>query len=700
MDQCDLENQVKEYRIKNLIFLFLLLILTPVNAQIINVRGTVLNEAGEPVVRVNVTNVKDNLSVSTNEDGQYTIKVKNNGQLKFTHMNYGTEIVNVKGQLKINVVMKKKTQMIQEIVVSGKLKKKKDPVIEPTNIEIHGNWAIIRTSISPNVRFASDNRLVMQPYVFNETKNRKYFLKPISLDGREYNITQTRMYDFDINHDPLADYIVKKEGERIPYVDSLYMDNSNDSWRCDAVQSVEDYNRILYSDTAIIAKGLVNPLKFLKFKFGGELLSDSTLFPLDEPQLRDDRDEMRLKFPLGKSNLDLQDSATVTDLNLLKAKLKELESNPDAQLTSFEINGYASPEGNYERNKKLASERMGIAMKEILSVLSEGTRSNVTLKKTSDVDDWKSVADLMYKDSLTTQANEIKDIIQKYPKSIDTQGRKISKLPYFKNIAEKYLPKLRKVEYYFSFKVYRSLTAQEIRELYEKNYKDLTKFEFFKLYRSEKDSLKSEMIIRRALEVYPKFTAAACDLSALCLRRGAGDSKILEHFAGEKAPEQVNLNQLATLLYERQFSKADSLVDFIADNEKTRQIRAYTDVLNHRFNDENFEIVKSSGKLNEIVMLLAMKRNNTAYKESKALTDDTAENLYIKAICANRASKEATDINSNAMLYMEAMDLLKAAIEKDPSYNRIAENDADIIDLLKDVISQNNKKNTSMKDGE
>jgi len=113
MDQCDLENQVKEYQIKNLIFLFLLLILTPVNAQIINVRGTVLNEAGEPVVRVNVTNVKDNLSVSTNEDGQYTIKVKNNGQLKFTHMNYGTEIVNVKGQLRINVVMKKKAQMIQ-----------------------------------------------------------------------------------------------------------------------------------------------------------------------------------------------------------------------------------------------------------------------------------------------------------------------------------------------------------------------------------------------------------------------------------------------------------------------------------------------------------------------------------------------------------------------------------------------------------
>ena len=36
------------------------------------------------------------------------------------------------------------------------------------------------------------------------------------------------------------------------------------------------------------------------------------------------------------------------------------------------------------------------------------------------------------------------------------------------------------------------------------------------------------------------------------------------------------------------------------------------------------------------------------------------------------------------------MDLLKSAIQKDPSYKRMAENDADIIDLLKDVMAAEN----------
>ncbi len=668
-----------------LLFIFICL---PANAQTIKVRGTVLNEAGEPVSMVNVTNVEENLSVSTNEDGKYAIVVSNRGKLKFTHMNYSAETVSVKGQLKINVTLKKKALMIKEIVVNGKQKKKKDPAIELTDIEIHGNWAVVKTSISPNTRFSSYNRLLMQPYVYNETKKKKYFLKPISLDGREYNITQERMYDFDIKKDPLADYIVKKEEERIPYVDSLYMENLNDLWRCDAIQTVENYKEILFSDTVVIANGIVNPLKFLKFDFGGDLMSDPSFLPMDEPQLRDDKDEMRLKFPIGKANLDLKDSTTVADLNLLKSKLKGIEGNQDAQLSAFEIRGFASPEGNYERNVELAALRMDVAMKEILSVLSEGTRENIKPKRKSDVESWQTVADLMLKDSLKDKATGIKDIVEKYSRDINLQGKKIMKLPYYREIADKYLPRLRKVEYEYSFKVYRSLTAMEIKELYDKNYKELTKFELFKLYRSEKDSLKSEAIARKALEVYPNFTAAACDLSAMCLRRGASDTKILERFVGEKAPDQVNLNQIAALLHERQFSRADSLLGFIKDSRNAREIKAYTEVLNHRFSDDNFDVVAESGKVNEVAMLLAMKRNNTAYKKSAGLTEETAENFYIKAVCANRASREATDINSNAMLYMEALDNLKKAIDMDAAYKSMAENDADIIDLLKDLMSQ------------
>ncbi|WP_353329859.1 carboxypeptidase-like regulatory domain-containing protein [Bacteroides sedimenti] len=679
---------LRKRRRESLFFILLLVTCLSANAQIIKVRGTVLNEVGEPVWRANVTNEETNESVSTNEDGKYVITVKNNGKLKFTHMNYATEIVNVKGQLKIDLVLKKNAFMIKEVVVSGKMKKKTDPEIETTNIEIHGNWAIIKTSISPNKRFVSYNRLLMQPYVFNETKKEKYYLKPLALDGREYNITQTRIYGFDINKDPLAEFIVKKESERIPYVDSIYMNNLNDLWRCDAVQSVEDYTKIVFRDTLVIANGLINPLKLLKFDFAGDFLDDPSYFPIDEPPLMDDRDEMHLKFPIGQAYLDLSDSTTVADLSTLKKKLKDIESNQNAQLSTFEINGFASPDGIYEKNVKLAAKRMSVVMQEVLSGLYEGTRANIKSQKHSNVESWKKVADLMYNDSLKTEAMEITAIINKYPNSIDTQGKKITKLPYYQLIAAKYLPRLRKVDYMFSYKIYRSLTIQEIRELYQKNYKELGKYEFFKLYRNEKDSVKCEAIIRKALERYPNFIAAACDLSALCLRRGVGDSKILERYAGANAPEQVNLNHVASLLYERQFSRADSIIDFLKDNPKTVKIKAYTEVLNHRFTEENFKIVAASGVLNEVVMLLAMKKNGAAYRKAQELREETAEIYYIKAVCANRASKEAPDINSNAMLYLEAMDFLKKAIEKDPAYLRMAETDADTIDLLKDVTSQ------------
>lgn len=679
---------LKKRQRDNLIFILLLFVCLPVNAQLIKVRGTVTNEVGEPIERANVTNEDNNESVSTNEDGKYVITIENTGKIRFTHMNYATEIVNVKGQLKIDIVLKKKALMLKEVVVKGKLKKNADPVVEPTNIEIHGNWAIVRTSISPNQRFVSHNRLLMQPYIFNETKKEKFYLKPLALDGREYNDTQTRLYGFDISKDPLSEFIVKKESERIPYVDSLYMTNLNDLWRCDAVQSIEDYTRILFDDTLVIANGIINPLKLLKFDFAGDLLNDSTYFPIDEPPLKDDRDEMHLKFPVGQAFLDLSDSTTVADLTLLKKKLKEIEKNQNAQLSTIEINGFASPDGIYEKNIKLAAKRMNVVMLEILSGLSAGTRANIKSQKFSNVENWHKVADLMFKDSMENESKEVLDIINKYPKNIDLQGKKITKLPYYKLIADNYLPRLRKVDYQYSYKIYRSLTIQEIKVLYQKNYKELGKYEFFKLYRGEKDSLKSEEIVRKALEIYPNFIAAACDLSAMCLRRGTGDSKILERYAGANAPEQVNLNQVASLLYERQFTRADSLIDYLKSNPKTAKIKAYTEVLNHRFNEENYKIVAAAGTLNEVVMLLAMKKNATAYKKAQELKGEMAEIYYIKAVCANRASKEATDINSNAMLYLEAIDFLKKAIEKSPSYLRIAETDADIIDLLKDMTSQ------------
>ena len=95
-------------------------------------------------------------------------------------------------------------------------------------------------------------------------------------------------------------------------------------------------------------------------------------------------------------------------------------------------------------------------------------------------------------------------------------------------------------------------------------------------------------------------------------------------------------------------------------------------VLNGRF-DGYYETVAKTGQRNELVMLLAMKRNDEALKLSKQLPDDQALTHYLRAICLNRL-EEVSD----------AYDELRKALEMDPSLKQVAHADGDVNDLLLD----------------
>ena len=99
--------------------------------------------------------------------------------------------------------------------------------------------------------FDSDTRLIIQPDIYNVTRKELRYMAPLVFDGKEYNITQQRLYDYDITMDPLHEYITVKSSsgqkeDLIPYNDSLYVENPKDDFRCDMIMALENYNRILY----------------------------------------------------------------------------------------------------------------------------------------------------------------------------------------------------------------------------------------------------------------------------------------------------------------------------------------------------------------------------------------------------------------------------------------------------------------------
>ena len=285
---------------------------------------------------------------------------------------------------------------------------------------------------------------------------------------------------------------------------------------------------------------------------------------------------------------------------------------------------------------------------------------------------WSEVSRLMHADSLNAEADQVDAIIKRYA-NIDQQGAAIRRLPFYgKTILTRYLPQLRRVGYEMNYSVFRQLTLEEIQALYAKDYRQLSRFEFFKLYRAQNDSTEREKIIRQALEVYPSFMTAANDLQSILITRHKPEAALLVPFAGERAPQVVNTNHIIALLASGRYAQADSVAAFVPDNEQTHLLLAVNAVLNGRY-EENFNTVAQTGRRNELVMLLAMKRNKEALELSKELPDNEALSHYLRATCLNRMDRP-----------VEADVELKKAIQMDPSLKEIAHIDGDVNDLLEE----------------
>ena len=652
-------------------------------AQVIRVTGQVVSrDKNIPLFAVVVVDAKTNRALTqTDEDGRFAVNVHEGSTLRFTMVGAKAQSVKVKGQNYLSVKLDDNDIQLGEATVQAK--RIKDKVMpEPTSIEIKGNYAHIRTRVRvPKEMFSHNTRLVIQPILNNVTKNKMILMNPLTYDAQEYHLTQDRMYDFDMKGlDPLAkdSIVIKsdqtkekgKKGDIIGYADSVYLENNRDNFFCDVYMAIEDYNKIRYRDTTVIARGTVNPLRLLEYDFKGTQVTDSAFFPKAEMQLRDSHGEIDLRFAIGRSDLDMSNPKNASELSNLSQQLRAIGTSKDASLRSFSIMGTASPDGKYTYNLRLARNRMNTAMNHVLSQIDPDLRKGMDVKTEAKVAPWSEVVKALRADSLNDEADKIEDITTRWG-NIDVQSSRIRKLPFYKSLLEaKYLPRLRRVEYQMEYSIFRFLTLEEIKSLYAKDYKQLSRYEFFRLYRAEADTARRAKYIHQALEQYPSFMVAATDLQEMLIARKQSDPDLLERFAGKKAPTELNINHMIACIENGRSSKADSVAEFVPTNDDTRLLKAVASALNGNYAD-NFDIISSTGLRNEVVMLLAMKKNKEALEKSQGLPEKEATTHYLKAICLNRLEKP-----------VDAYAELLKAFKINPKLREMAKIDGDVNGLL------------------
>ncbi|SFG03298.1 SusC/RagA family TonB-linked outer membrane protein [Prevotella sp. KH2C16] len=119
------------------------------SAQNITVKGSVVDQVGEPIVGATVKVLGSAMGVITDVDGNYTISCPSNATLEFTYIGYASKAVDVRGKQSINVVMEESSASVDEVVVTA-LGIKKDAKKVGYSISSIGSADIVKTG-APNL---------------------------------------------------------------------------------------------------------------------------------------------------------------------------------------------------------------------------------------------------------------------------------------------------------------------------------------------------------------------------------------------------------------------------------------------------------------------------------------------------------------------------------------------------------------------
>lgn len=655
-----------------------------VEARTINVRGRVTQQgSGEPLSGVTIYNAStDKLLGITNDEGRYAVSADDGDSLIFSSIICKERREPVDGRLTVDVALVPEVQELQEIVVQSKWSGKA-LVTEPTDLDVEGNFIRLKTKVKiPPRLFSSQVRMIIQPAIYNVTRKHVSFLTPVIYDGWRYADTQERMLDWDMARDPLADYqqvkTTGRKAENVIYlIDSLYVDRPDDDFMCVVMSSLEDYNKILYADTFEIARGTVNPLRFLKYDLKSAPMNEERFLPMPEVELRDAAGEMNLLFAVGKFKLDLTLGNNAAEIQSLISEFNTIGNDPDMTLKSFTIYGSASPEGSYEGNLRLAGARMKSAMDVVMESVDPALRRNAEMDTEAKVASWADVVALMRADGHDAEADKVQSVIDRYS-DVNAQSYRMTRLPFYRSmIVPDYLPRLRRVNYHIVSSRYRPLTLSEIADLYASDKAGMSRYQYWRLYSSaDSVGLDREQVMRHALQAHPTFAVAATDLAGIMLDRGENPMTMLEPFFADESkikslPMAMRYDMAVACMDSMRLSRADSLLSDLPDMPEFHKAKIYCAALNGRYHEVMQEISDDSA-LNEVLLLLAVKDNEHANARAQKLGDSAVEE-YVKAVAANRLDD-----------YITATSHLQKALQLDPSLIETARVDGDVVDLLDD----------------
>lgn len=381
------------------------------------------------------------------------------------------------------------------------------------------------------------------------------------------------------------------------------------------------------------------------------------------------KQEANIKFLINQANLrksELKNNSVGEFVKLLKEINKDREG---LNLQNVEIQAYASPEGGFKFNDKLANKRQNVSEKYVRKEMkSAGVEGNLDAHYTAQ--DWEGFQQLV-------QASDIqdKDVIlrvlsmYKDPQEREQQIRNMSE--GFRELADAILPELRRSRLIIHYETI-GRNDEQIKAQYNEDAAKLSADELLYYATLEEDAAKKEEIYAKTAQLYTNDYRPLNNLAVMAFNRG-DEAKAKELLAQAITKSNNAAEANATLgliaLKNGNVAEAENLIAKAADANALNEALGNLSIAKGNYAQAE-EYFKDSYN-NSAALAQLLNKNYAAAKATlNNIKNPNGLTSYLHAIVSARQGNKYA-----------ANSYLKEALQKDPSLKAYADNDLEFANM-------------------
>ena len=397
------------------------------------------------------------------------------------------------------------------------------------------------------------------------------------------------------------------------------------------------------------------------------LLSDGGCQAVDSFQrVKAQKQEANIKFLVNQANLrksELKNNSVTEFVEMLKKINADREG---FNLSNVEVQAYASPEGGFKFNDKLAGKRQNVSEKYVKDQLKK-TKMNADIDAHYTAQDWDGFQRLVQASNL-----QDKDVIlrvlsmYKDPEEREQQIRNMSAA--FRELADGILPELRRSRLIINYETI-GRSDDQIKEQYNADAAKLSADELLYFASLQDTQADQEKVYKKTAELYDKDYRAYNNLATIALSKGdkaAAASYLAKALALDANSAESNANKGLMSLATGNMAEAEAAIAKGATSETTAYAQGVLSLAKGNYAQAQQLFGDKKTNSAALAQLLA-KDYDAASKTLDKVENADAITDYLHAIVAARRGNK-----------FAAASYLKEALKKDPSLKAYADNDLEL----------------------